>query len=86
MPSGGVDGTESGTRQPSCHPRGGSRFVCRGSLFPCDEVFGAVRPLPEGNGQGLTEDEALQSLGESILLLLEDLAKTPGPAWAAGKS
>lgn len=28
--------------------------------------------FPEGNGQGLTEDEALQSLRESILLLMED--------------
>ena len=28
--------------------------------------------FPEGNGQGLTEDEALESLRESILLLLED--------------
>ncbi len=28
--------------------------------------------FPEGNGQGLTEEEALQSLRESILLLLED--------------
>ena len=28
--------------------------------------------FPEGNGQGLTEDEALDSLRESILLLLED--------------
>ena len=27
---------------------------------------------PEGNGQGLTEEEALESLRESILLLLED--------------
>jgi len=28
--------------------------------------------FPEGNGQGLTEQEALESLRESILLLLED--------------
>ena len=28
--------------------------------------------FPEGNGQGLTEQEALTSLRESILLLLED--------------
>ena len=28
--------------------------------------------FPEGNGQGLTQDEALESLRESILLLLED--------------
>jgi len=28
--------------------------------------------FPEGNGQGLTENEALTSLRESILLLLED--------------
>ena len=30
------------------------------------------RNFPEGNGQGLTEDEALESLRESILLLIED--------------
>ena len=28
--------------------------------------------FPEGNGQGLTEEESLESLRESILLLLED--------------
>jgi predicted RNase H-like HicB family nuclease len=28
--------------------------------------------FPEGNGQGLTEEEALESLRESILLLMED--------------
>lgn len=28
--------------------------------------------LPEGNGQGHTEEEALQSLRESILLVIED--------------
>lgn len=27
---------------------------------------------PEGNGQGLTEDEAVDSLRESIILLMED--------------
>jgi predicted RNase H-like HicB family nuclease len=35
--------------------------------------FVAFSPeFPEGNGQGLTEDEALGSLRESILLLIED--------------
>ena len=35
--------------------------------------FVAFSPeFPEGNGQGLTEEEALESLRESILLLLED--------------
>ena len=35
--------------------------------------FVAFSPeFPEGNGQGLTQDEALESLRESILLLLED--------------
>ncbi len=28
--------------------------------------------FPEGNGQGVTQEEALESLRESILLLLED--------------
>jgi predicted RNase H-like HicB family nuclease len=37
------------------------------------EWFVAFSPeIPEGNGQGLTEEEALESLRESILLLLED--------------
>lgn len=27
---------------------------------------------PEGNGQGLTQDEAMDSLRESIILLMED--------------
>jgi predicted RNase H-like HicB family nuclease len=35
--------------------------------------FVAFSPeLPEGNGQALTEEEALESLRESILLLMED--------------
>jgi predicted RNase H-like HicB family nuclease len=37
------------------------------------EWFIAFSPeFPEGNGQGLTQNEALESLRESILLLLED--------------
>jgi len=37
------------------------------------EWFIAFSPeFPEGNGQGITEQEALTSLRESILLLLED--------------
>jgi predicted RNase H-like HicB family nuclease len=37
------------------------------------EWFVALSPeFPEGNGQGKTEEEALESLRESILLLLED--------------
>lgn len=37
------------------------------------EWFVAFSPeFPEGNGQGATENEALESLRESILLLLED--------------
>ena len=37
------------------------------------EWFIAFSPeFPEGNGQGLTQDAALESLRESILLLLED--------------
>ena len=37
------------------------------------EWFLAFSPeFPEGNGQGLTEAEALDSLRESILLLMED--------------
>ncbi|MFT3990670.1 MAG: type II toxin-antitoxin system HicB family antitoxin [Luteolibacter sp.] len=38
-----------------------------------DEWFLAFSPeFPEGNGQGATEEEALESLRESILLLIED--------------
>lgn len=37
------------------------------------EWFIAFSPeFPEGNGQGLTKEAALESLRESILLLLED--------------
>jgi predicted RNase H-like HicB family nuclease len=37
------------------------------------EWFIAFSPeFPEGNGQGLSEEAALESLRESILLLLED--------------
>lgn len=37
------------------------------------EWFVAFSPeFPEGNGQGSNEEEALESLRESILLLLED--------------
>ena len=37
------------------------------------EWFVAFSPeFPEGNGQGLTEEAALESLRESIFLLLED--------------
>ena len=40
------------------------------------EWFIAFSPeFPEGTGQGLTEEEALESLRESILLLLEDRRK-----------
>ena len=38
-----------------------------------EKWFIAFSPeFPEGNGQGLSQDEALESLRESILLLLED--------------
>jgi len=44
-----------------------ARVLCDG------EWFVAFSPeFPEGNGQGLTQEEALESLRESILLLLED--------------
>lgn len=37
------------------------------------EWFVAFSPeFPEGNGQGLTQEESLESLRESILLLMED--------------
>lgn len=37
------------------------------------EWFVAFCPeVPEANGQGLTQDECLQSLREAILLLMED--------------
>ncbi len=38
-----------------------------------EEWFVAFSPeFPEGNGQGLNQEEALESLRESIMLLLED--------------
>jgi len=33
------------------------------------------REIPEANGQGLSEEEALESLRESIILLQEDSAE-----------
>jgi len=42
-------------------------------IVPEGKWFIAWSPeFPEGNGQGLTEEDALQSLRESILLLIED--------------
>ena len=48
-----------------------ARFTAR--VLRDGEWFVAFSPeFPEGNSQGLTEEEALDSLRESILLLLED--------------
>jgi predicted RNase H-like HicB family nuclease len=48
--------------------------------------FVAFSPeFPEGNGQGLTEDEALESLRESILLLLEDRREDARASLGAGE-
>ena len=41
--------------------------------------------FPEGNGQGLTEQEALESLRESILLLLEDRREDARASLADGE-
>lgn len=41
--------------------------------------------FPEGNGQGLTEAEALESLRESILLLLEDRREDARASLASGE-
>jgi predicted RNase H-like HicB family nuclease len=50
---------------------GSSTFTAR--ILRDGEWFIAFSPeFPEGNGQGLTEEEALESLRESILLLMED--------------
>ncbi|MEO5917579.1 MAG: type II toxin-antitoxin system HicB family antitoxin [Luteolibacter sp.] len=49
----------------------GATFTAR--ILRESEWFVAFSPeFPEGNGQGLTEEEAVESLRESILLLLED--------------
>jgi predicted RNase H-like HicB family nuclease len=48
--------------------------------------FVAFSPeFPEGNGQGLSEDEALESLRESILLLLEDRREDARASLGAGE-
>ena len=48
-----------------------ARFTAR--VLRDGEWFVAFSPeFPEGNGQGLNEEGALESLRESILLLLED--------------
>lgn len=41
--------------------------------------------LPEGNGQGLTEEEALESLRESLLLLAEDRREDARAQLASGE-
>jgi predicted RNase H-like HicB family nuclease len=41
--------------------------------------------FPEGNGQGVTEEEALQSLRESILLLIEDRREDALACLASGE-
>lgn len=48
-----------------------STFTAR--IVRDEKWFIAFSPeYPEGNGQGLTEAEALDSLRESIILLMED--------------
>jgi predicted RNase H-like HicB family nuclease len=50
---------------------GPTTFTAR--LLRDGKWFIAYSPeFPEGNGQGLTEEDALTSLRESILLLIED--------------
>ena len=50
---------------------GSVKFTAR--LLRDGKWFIAFSPeFPEGNGQGLSENEALESLRESILLLMED--------------
>jgi len=50
------------------------------------EWFVAFSPeFPEGNGQGHTEQEALDSLRESILLLIEDRREDARASLAAGE-
>ena len=41
--------------------------------------------FPEGNGQGVTEEEAMQSLRESILLLIEDRREDAMASLGAGE-
>jgi len=48
--------------------------------------FVAFSPeFPEGNGQGVTEETALESLRESILLLLEDRREDARASLASGE-
>ncbi len=50
------------------------------------EWFVAFSPeFPDGNGQGLTEEEALESLRESILLLLEDRREDARASLSSGE-
>jgi predicted RNase H-like HicB family nuclease len=51
------------------------------------EWFVAFSPeFPEGNGQGLTQEEALESLRESILLLLEDRREDARTSLGSGET
>jgi len=55
----------------SLHMKEAATFSAR--ILRDGEWFLAFSPeFPEGNGQGRTEEEALESLRESILLLIED--------------
>ncbi|WP_367874930.1 type II toxin-antitoxin system HicB family antitoxin [Luteolibacter sp. Populi] len=48
-----------------------AKFTAR--ILRDGDWFLAFSPeFPEGNGQGLSEEEALESLRDSILLLIED--------------
>jgi predicted RNase H-like HicB family nuclease len=48
--------------------------------------FVAFSPeFPEGNGQGRTEEEALDSLRDSILLLIEDRRQDAEASLGAGE-
>ena len=42
--------------------------------------------IPEGNGQGLTEQEAIESLRKSILLVLEDRREDARASLGSGET
>lgn len=53
------------------HMENAAAFTAR--IIRDGKWFIALSPeYPEGNGQGITEDEAVDSLRESIILLMED--------------
>jgi predicted RNase H-like HicB family nuclease len=64
----------------------GGKFILTARVLKDGGWFVAFSPeFPEGNGQGRTEAEALASLRDSILLLMEDRREDARASLATGE-